>query len=89
MSQQWWSWVLAGIGVTGLYFAGSNRAVGWAIGLAVQVLWIGYAFATRQWGFIFSAIAYSAVNIRNWRRWRAAPATVVVPTVTTSKATTP
>jgi hypothetical protein len=69
---QWWSWTLAAIGVTGLFLAGSNRKAGWAIGLGVQALWIAYAFATRQWGFIASAVAYGAVNVRNWLRWRRA-----------------
>jgi hypothetical protein len=66
----WWSWTLAAIGVTGLWLAGSGRRLGWAVGVGVQVLWVAYAVVTRQWGFIFSALAYGAVNIRNWRRWQ-------------------
>lgn len=67
---QWWSWVLAAIGVTGLFLAGSKRKLGWAVGFGVQALWVIYAIATRQWGFIFSAIAYGWVYARNWLRWR-------------------
>ena len=67
---QWWSWTLAAIGVAGLFLAGSNRKAGWAIGFGVQALWIAYAVAPRQWGFIASAIAYGAVYARNWWRWR-------------------
>ena len=67
---QWWSWTLAAIGVAGLFLAGSNRKAGWAIGFGVQALWIAYAVATRQWGFIASAIAYGAVYTRNWWRGR-------------------
>lgn len=67
---QWWSWTLAAIGVTGLFLAGSNRKAGWAIGIGVQALWIAYAVATKQWGFIASAVAYGTVNVRNWLRWR-------------------
>jgi len=69
---QWWSWLLTAIGVTGLYFAGSSRKLGWAIGLGAQVLWIAYAIATRQWGFIASAFAYGSVYTRNWLRWHRA-----------------
>jgi len=66
----WWSYLLAAIGVSGLWFAGSSRKIGWAIGVGVQLLWIIYAVVSKQWGFIFSALAYGGVNIRNWRRWR-------------------
>lgn len=67
---QLWSWLLTAVGVTGLFLAGSSRKLGWAIGLGAQVLWITYAVATRQWGFIASAFAYGFVYARNWLRWR-------------------
>ncbi len=67
---QWWSWALTAIGVTGLFLAGSSRKLGWAIGLGAQALWITYAIATSQWGFIASAFAYGGVYARNWWRWR-------------------
>jgi hypothetical protein len=66
---QWWSWALTVVGIAGLYLAGSGRRAGWAIGLAAQGLWIAYAIATRQWGFIASALAYGAVHARNLVRW--------------------
>jgi hypothetical protein len=66
----WWSWLLAAIGLTGLWLAGSRRAAGWAIGIAVQVLWVAYGLAADQWGFIASAVGYGAVNARNLWRWR-------------------
>lgn len=68
---QAWSWILTFVGISGLYLAGRKRWAGWAIGLGAQVLWVAYAVATRQWGFIFSAIAYGSVYALNVRRWRA------------------
>ncbi|MDX3637687.1 hypothetical protein PV728_47455 [Streptomyces europaeiscabiei] len=65
----WWSWILTAVGVTGLYFAGRRRALGWAIGLGAQVLWIAYALTTRQYGFLVSAGAYGWVYARNFRSW--------------------
>lgn len=65
----WWSAVLAAVGIAGLWVAGLGRKVGWAMGLGAQVLWVAYAIATRQWGFIVSALAYGAVYARNWWRW--------------------
>jgi len=67
----WWSWALAGVGITGLFLAGSSRKIGWAIGISAQVLWIMYAVSTRQWGFLATALAYGWVYARNWLRWRA------------------
>jgi nicotinamide riboside transporter PnuC len=67
---QLWSWALAAVGITGIWLAGRNNKLGWAIGLAAQVLWLAYAIATRQWGFIATALAYGAIYGRNWWKWR-------------------
>ena len=66
---QWWSWLLTGVGVIGLFLAGSHRRAGWAIGLGAQGLWITYALATQQYGFVVSAFAYGWVYLRNFRKW--------------------
>lgn len=66
---QWWSWLLTAVGVFGIYLAGRKSKAGWAVGLGAQTLWIAYAVATRQWGFIVSALAYGWVYGRNWLRW--------------------
>lgn len=66
----WWSWLLASIGVTGLWVAGNKSQWGWIIGLSAQALWITYAIATSQWGFLFSAFAYGFVQARNLIKWR-------------------
>lgn len=65
----WWSWLLTVVGVTGLYLAGSRsrRRAGWAVGMGAQFLWIAYAIATTQYGFIISSLCYGAVYLRNWR----------------------
>lgn len=68
----WWSYLLTVFGLTGLVLAGRNKSLGWAIGLAAQVLWFVYAVVTQQWGFIVSALAYGSVYFRNWRAWRRA-----------------
>jgi len=65
-----WSWLLASVGLLGLYLAGRRQRVGWAVGVAAQALWVVYAVATRQWGFIVSAVAYGWIYALNWRRWR-------------------
>lgn len=65
-----WSWLLTAIGVLGLFLAGSKRKLGWAVGISAQVLWVAYALATEQYGFLASAAAYGWVYSRNWLRWR-------------------
>ena len=64
-----WSYLLTAAGVTGIWLAGRKSTWGWAIGLGAQVLWVAYAVATRQWGFIVSALVYGSVYARNWVRW--------------------
>lgn len=64
-----WSWVLMVVGVLGLYLAGKKRAVGWAVGLGAQVLWVAYALTTHQYGFLVSALVYGWVYGRNFIAW--------------------
>lgn len=65
-----WSFTLAAIGILGLWAAGRRYWWGWAVGLGAQLLWIAYALATRQYGFIVSALAYGVVYGRNAVAWR-------------------
>jgi hypothetical protein len=63
------SWVLAVIGVGGIYFVGRKTIWGWLVLLFNEVLWIVYALTTDQYGFIFSALAYALVYIRSYIHW--------------------
>lgn len=72
-ASQWWSWGLAIIGISGLYLTTKKLPVGFLVGVLVQLLWIAYAFASGQWGFIVSAICYGAVNALGWYRWTISP----------------
>lgn len=65
----WWSIGLAAVGILGIWLAGRKNLWGWAIGVGAQALWIVYAIATKQWGFIASALAYGSVYGLNWWRW--------------------
>lgn len=70
MSLQLWSWLLAAVGILGIYLAGRKRAVGWLVGVGAQGLWLAYAVATRQWGFLVTAVAYATIYGKNWLDWR-------------------
>lgn len=65
-----WSWVLAAVGVTGIYFVGRKTIWGWFVLLTNECIWILYALATKQYGFIFMATAYAAVYIKSYLGWR-------------------
>lgn len=71
MVPQWWSWLLTAIGILGLWAAGSKKAWGWLVGISAQGLWVAYALATEQYGFLVSALAYCTVYVRNYLNWRA------------------
>lgn len=70
MNNQIWSWILAAIGILGIYLAGRKNSVGWLVGVFAQFLWLSYAVVTQQWGFLFTAVAYGAIYIKNWLVWR-------------------
>lgn len=63
------SWMLAFIGVAGIYFVGRKDIWGWFVLLFNECLWIVYAIATKQYGFILAALAYGAVYIRSYVHW--------------------
>lgn len=65
-----WSYLLAAIGIFGLWAAGSKKSWGWLIGVGAQLLWIAYGLSTHQYGFIVSALAYGFVYGRNYWKWR-------------------
>jgi hypothetical protein len=67
---EYWSWILAVIGVAGIYFVGRKTLWGWFVLLFNEVVWIAYALITKQYGFIVSAIAYAAVYIRSYLHWK-------------------
>lgn len=67
---QAWSWILTCAGLTSLYLAGRHDHRAWYVGLFTQCLWVAYAIATKQYGFIASVCAYSTVYALNIRRDR-------------------
>jgi hypothetical protein len=70
MTEQLWSWLLAVVGVLGIYFVGRKTIWGWLVLFINECLWIAYALVTKQYGFIFAALAYMAVYLRSYRAWR-------------------
>lgn len=65
-----WSWLLAFVGVTGIYFVGRKTIWGWFVLLFNECLWFIYAIITHQYGFIFASLAYAVTYIRSYLHWR-------------------
>lgn len=66
---QYWSWILTLVGVTGFWLAGKKVWWCWYVNIANQALWVTYAVVTRQWGFLLGAVVYLAVFVPNAIRW--------------------
>jgi hypothetical protein len=64
------SWVLALSGTAAIYFVGRKQIWGWLWLTFNECLWVFYALITKQYGFIFAAVAYSIVYIRSYRHWK-------------------
>jgi hypothetical protein len=63
---EWWSWLLTGVALFVIWLAG-RTPWGWLAGIASEALWLAYALATHQWGFIVNAAAFAVVFALNWR----------------------
>jgi hypothetical protein len=65
----WWSWLLTGIGVFGLFLVTQKLWYGFVVALVAQVLWVTYAIVSDQLGFLVSAAAYGSVNAWGLYKW--------------------
>lgn len=66
-------WSAALLNVLGnLMLTGRDRK-GWLVRLAVNALWLPYAFAVPAWPLAANHIAFAAINVAGWWRWRPRP----------------
>lgn len=65
-----WSYLLATVGVAGIFLVGRKTIWGWIVLFVNECLWIVYALTTRQYGFIIGAIAYGFVYVKSYIGWR-------------------
>ena len=67
-----WSWVLGIVGVVALYNIGRRRWWAWWMAFTNECLWLTYGWTTKQYGFVFAALVYGAVNaLHGWKWWLA------------------
>jgi hypothetical protein len=70
MTELQWSWVLAAMGISGMYFVGKKRWEAFLWLMVMECLWIVFALQTKTYGFIVGSIAYIVVYMRNVKAWR-------------------
>lgn len=67
-----WSWILAAMGVIGMYFVGKKRWEAFLWLIIMECLWVVFALQTKTYGFILGSVAYMVVYIKNVNLWRKA-----------------
>ena len=70
MTELQWSWVLAAMGISGMYFVGKKRWEAFLWLMVMECLWVVFAIQTKTYGFIVGSVAYIVVYMRNVRIWR-------------------
>jgi len=70
MTELQWSWLLACMGVSGMYFVGKKRWEAFLWLIVMECLWIIFALQTKTYGFILGSLAYMAVYSKNLRLWK-------------------
>ena len=66
---EFWSWLLACVGVCGTFFVGRKTIWGWIVLFINECLWLIYATQTKQYGFYLGSIAYMAVYVKSYIHW--------------------
>ena len=70
ITQLQWSWILALMGVFGMYFVGRKRWEAFIWLIIMEILWIVFALQTKTYGFILGSVAYIVVYLRNIYIWK-------------------
>lgn len=65
-------WLLVVGGVAGTFLAGDGRRWAWLILFGLQPVWIAYAVATDQPGFVLGSVAYAGAQLNGYLRGGAA-----------------
>ncbi len=64
-------WATSAGTLLGMWLVGQKRSIGWAIGLANQVLWVTFAVVFQAWGLLPLTLALIVIYTRALLRWRA------------------
>jgi hypothetical protein len=65
------NYVIAAIGIVAFWLVGGgprSRAISFCLSFVNQLIWVIYAVATGQYGFVAGAVVFGAVAVRNLYR---------------------
>ena len=63
-----WGFILTAMGLLAMWLVPKRPKLGWSIGIASEVVWLAFALATDQPGFVIGAVLYGIVYGRNlWK----------------------
>lgn len=63
-------WLVSGVTVWMTLWAGDKKTSAWVVGLAGQVLWLLWIWASSTWGLLPANIVLTLIYARNWWKWR-------------------
>lgn len=63
-------WVLSAMGLYCTYLVTKKVSYSWLASAVLQVMWIAYAIATAQWGFIPGPVIFIGIAVHGWWKWR-------------------
>ena len=61
----WWSFLLAGFSLAGIWIAGKRPRLGWLWCMAMEIPWTIWAISLKQYGFALLCSIYFFVYLRN------------------------
>jgi len=61
-------WLLVLGGIVGTAVTARGIGWGWLLLFGLQPLWVGYAVATEQYGFVVSAVAFAVIQLQGYLR---------------------
>jgi hypothetical protein len=53
-----------------MWLVGQKRSIGWAVGLANQVVWVTFAVVYAAWGLLPLSAALTVIYVRALLAWR-------------------
>jgi hypothetical protein len=66
----YWSWVLGIVPLFAMWQIGNRHRWAFLLMAVGEVLWVGWAVLTRQWGFVPGSFIWGGIALRNWASWR-------------------
>lgn len=67
---EWASYLLAAVSLFTTWQLGRKKSWGWLVATGQQVLWLAYAVATGQYGFVVTALVFAPLSMHNYVKWR-------------------